>query len=76
MIIGLAPMDGFTDYSFRQITKEIFEKYGDKKKYQFMLRTEFMNANGYLINPVGVVKHLLSNKEQYDKFIKADILGY
>lgn len=64
MIIGLAPMDGFTDYAFRQITKEIFEKYGDKKKYQFMLRTEFMNANGYLINPVGVVKHLLSNKEQ------------
>jgi hypothetical protein len=23
-----------------------------------------MNANGYLINPVGVVKHLLANKEQ------------
>lgn len=64
MIIGLAPMDGFTDYAFRQITKEIFQKYGEKKKYEFMLRTEFMNANGYLINPVGVVKHLLSNKEQ------------
>lgn len=64
MIIGLAPMDGFTDYAFRQITKEIFEQYGDKKKYELMLRTEFMNANGYLINPVGVVKHLLSNKEQ------------
>ena len=64
MIIGLAPMDGFTDYAFRQITKEVFEKYGDKKKYEFMLRTEFMNANGYLINPVGVVKHLLANKEQ------------
>ncbi|MCX6822631.1 MAG: tRNA-dihydrouridine synthase [candidate division SR1 bacterium] len=64
MIIGLAPMDGFTDYAFRQITKEVFEKYGDKNKYQFILRTEFMNANGYLINPVGVVKHLLSNKEQ------------
>ena len=64
MIIGLAPMDGFTDYAFRQITKEIFEKYGDKKQYTFMLRTEFMNANGYLINPVGVVKHLLANKEQ------------
>lgn len=64
MIIGLAPMDGFTDYAFRQITKEVFQKYGEKKKYEFMLRTEFMNANGYLINPVGVVKHLLSNKEQ------------
>lgn len=64
MIIGLAPMDGFTDYAFRQITKEIFEKYWDKKKYIFMLRTEFMNANGYLIHPVGVVKHLLWNKKQ------------
>ena len=64
MLLGLAPMDGFTDYAFRQITKEVFEKYGEKNKYEFMLRTEFMNANGYLINPVGVVKHLMSNKEQ------------
>ena len=64
MIIGLAPMDGFTDYAFRQITKETLEKYGDRKKHQLVLRTEFMNANGYLINPVGVVKHLLSNTEQ------------
>jgi hypothetical protein len=23
-----------------------------------------MNANGYLVNPVGVIKHLLANKEQ------------
>lgn len=52
MILGLAPMDGFTDYAFRQITKEIFQKYGEKERYDFYLRTEFMNANGYLINPV------------------------
>lgn len=64
MILGLAPMDWFTDYAFRQITKEVFDRYWDKKKYELMLWTEFMNANGYLINPVGVVKHLLANKEQ------------
>lgn len=57
-------MDGYTDYAFRQITKEIFQKYGEKDRYELVLWTEFMNANGYLIHPVGVVKHLLSNKEQ------------
>jgi len=64
MIIGLAPMDWFTDCAFRQITKEIFEKYGEKAKYEFVLWTEFMNADGYIINPLGVIKHLLTDKKQ------------
>ncbi len=64
ILLGLAPMDGFTDCAFRQIAKEIFQKYGEQDKYEFVLRTEFMNADGYLINPTGVIKHLLSTKEQ------------
>lgn len=64
MILGLAPMDWFTDCAFRQITKEIFEKWGEKDKYDFCLRTEFMNADGYMINPPGVIKHLMTTKEQ------------
>ena len=63
-IIGLAPMDGFTDCAFRQIVKEIFEKYWEKDKYELILWTEFMNADGYIINPIWVVKHLLTSKEQ------------
>ncbi len=64
MIIGLAPMDWFTDCAFRQITKEIFDKYGEKDTYELILWTEFMNADGYIINPLGVIKHLLTSKEQ------------
>ncbi|HMS91398.1 MAG TPA: tRNA-dihydrouridine synthase [Candidatus Absconditabacterales bacterium] len=64
MLLGLAPMDGFTDCAFRQITKEIFEQYGEKEKYELVLWTEFMNADGYIINPLGVVKHLLTDKDQ------------
>lgn len=64
MILGLAPMDGYTDCAFRQITKEIFENYGEKDRYEFVLRTEFMNADGYLINPLGVIKHIMTTKEQ------------
>jgi tRNA-dihydrouridine synthase len=64
MILGLAPMDGFTDCAFRQITKEIFDQYGEKDKYELFLWTEFMNADGYIINPLGVVKHLLTDKDQ------------
>lgn len=64
MLLGLAPMDGFTDCAFRQIVKEIFDKYGEKDKYELMLWTEFMNADGYIINPPGVIKHLLTDKSQ------------
>ena len=45
-------MDGFTDCAFRQITKEVFEQYGEKDTYELYLWTEFMNADGYIINPL------------------------
>ncbi|MFA7298761.1 MAG: tRNA-dihydrouridine synthase family protein [Candidatus Absconditabacterales bacterium] len=64
MILGLAPMDGFTDCAFRQITKEIFDIYGEKEKYELGLWTEFMNADGYIINPPGVIRHLLTDTDQ------------
>ncbi|MCX6823692.1 MAG: tRNA-dihydrouridine synthase [candidate division SR1 bacterium] len=64
MIIGLAPMDGYTDCAFRQIVKEIFDVYGEKEIYELGLWTEFMNADGYIINPPGVIKHLLTDKDQ------------
>lgn len=64
MLLGLAPMDGFTDCAFRQIVKEIFDKYGEKDKYELVLWTEFMNADGYIINPPGVIKHLLTDNYQ------------
>jgi len=56
-------MDGYTDCAFRQIVKEIFDKYGEKK-YELWLWTEFMNADGYIINPPWVIKHLLTDKNQ------------
>jgi hypothetical protein len=31
--------------------KEIFDEYGEKDRYELILRTEFMNADGYVINP-------------------------
>ena len=64
MILWLAPMDWFTDCAFRQIVKEIFDEYGEKGKYKLFFRTEFMNADGYIINPTGVIKHLLTDKNQ------------
>jgi tRNA-dihydrouridine synthase B len=57
-------MDWYTDCAFRQIVKEIFQKYWEKDKYELLLRTEFMNADGYIINPPGVIKHLLTDKKQ------------
>ena len=64
MLLGLAPMDWFSDCAFRQIVKEIFDKYGEKEKYELVLWTEFMNADGYIINPPWVMKHLLTDTYQ------------
>lgn len=64
-IVWLAPMDWFTDFAMRQITKETRDKYWDKTQYELFLRTEFMNADGYIINPTWVIRHLLTNKWQF-----------
>jgi len=63
-ILWLAPMDWFTDCACREITKNIRDKYWDKSKYDFFLRTEFMNADWYVINPNWVMKHILTTKNQ------------
>lgn len=64
MILGLAPMDWFTDCAMRQITQNIFDKYWNKSEYQLWLRTEFMTADGYDRNPWWVIKHLLTTTQQ------------
>lgn len=74
MILGLAPMDWFTDCAMRQITQNIFDKYWNKSDYNLMLRTEFMTADWYYRNPQWVIKHLLTTKNQ--KKLIAQIFGW
>ncbi|AKH32600.1 putative tRNA-dihydrouridine synthase [candidate division SR1 bacterium Aalborg_AAW-1] len=64
MILGLAPMDGVTDYSYRRIVQEIFNRYGEKEKHNLWKRTEFMSADGYMINPSRLVKHLITCEDE------------
>lgn len=68
----LAPMDGITDLAYRTICKEIFVQYGHPDD-QLMLRTEFMSADGYCINPQGVIKHL--RKTEFEPELIAQIFG-
>ena len=63
MKLCFAPMDGITTCATRIIAQEIFEKYGNKAD-SFSLWTEFMNVDGFLINPKKVIKHLLTTKKQ------------
>lgn len=72
MILGLAPMDWVTDYPYRIIVEEIFKKHWDSKN---TLRkwTEFMSADGYMINPSRLVKHLI--KDQTEQQLIAQIYG-
>ncbi len=73
MLLFLAPMDGITDTSCRQIVKKIFEKYGDKEKYQLMFVTEFVTADGFFYNPEKVKDHL--DFRIWEKPLIAQIFG-
>ena len=63
MYLCFAPMDWITNCATRLITKNIFEKYW-KKEDSLGLRTEFMNVDGFLINPHQVIKHALTTEWQ------------
>lgn len=63
MHLCFAPMDWITNCATRLITKEIFEKH-NKSGDKLTLRTEFMNADWFLINPNQVIKHALVIKWQ------------
>ena len=56
-------MDWITDCATRLITSQIFERYKNPDD-ELQLWTEFMNADGFIINPSKVVKHLISTPEQ------------
>ena len=63
MQLCFAPMDWITNCATRLITKNIFEKFW-KKEDSLWLRTEFMNVDGFLINPHQVIKHALTTEWQ------------
>ena len=59
MYLCFAPMDWITNCATRLITSQIFEKHW-KAGDSLNLRTEFMNVDGFLINPHQVIKHALT----------------
>ena len=63
MQLCFAPMDWITNCATRLITKNIFEKYW-KNENSLNLRTEFMNVDGFLINPNQVIRHALTTEWQ------------
>lgn len=63
MQLCFAPMDWITNCATRLITNQIFQKYW-KKEDKLGLRTEFMNVDGFLINPHQVIKHALTTQWQ------------
>ena len=52
-------MDWITNWATRYITENIFEQYKEKED-TLQTRTEFMNADWFVINPWWVAKHLLT----------------
>lgn len=65
-------MDGVTDFPFRSLVQDIFEKY-KKPDQELWSWTEFMSADGYMINPSRLIKHLITNPDE--KNLIAQIYG-
>ncbi len=63
-ILWLAPMDGFTNRNYRHIVQETRDQFWDNQKYDFLLWTEFMTADGFFRNPEWVIHHLESSPIQ------------
>ncbi|GHW02466.1 tRNA-dihydrouridine synthase [candidate division SR1 bacterium] len=63
MQLCFAPMDGITNCATRQLTAEVFAKYKSTED-KLILRTEFMNVDGFLRNPDGVIHHLYTTASQ------------
>ena len=57
-------MDGITDCPYRLIVQDIFKQYN--KSHQLRTRTEFMSADGYMINPSRLIKHLIITDDEPD----------
>jgi tRNA-dihydrouridine synthase len=72
MLSCLAPMDGISDLAYRIICKEIFDTHKHPTD-QLLLRTEFMSADGFMHNPVGVIKHM--HHSTYSSPLIAQIFG-
>lgn len=65
MFLWLAPMDGITDCPYRLIVKKVFDRYWNKKSNdELFYRTEFMSADGYMINPSRLIKHLIKTENE------------
>ena len=65
-IIGLAPMDGVTDFPMRKIQSEVAKP--------DVLYTEFVSAEGFIRNPSAFEKTLYFEENQHP--IVTQILGY
>lgn len=63
MIQALAPMDGITDIVYRSIVSMIFKEQKAKNN-TLRTRTEFMNADGYMIQPHKLAKHLIHHDQE------------
>ena len=63
MYLCFAPMDWITTCATRLITQQVFNKYKNNED-TLDLWTEFMNVDGFLINPHQVIKHILTTKWQ------------
>jgi tRNA-dihydrouridine synthase len=69
----LAPMDGITDTAYRQIVKEIFNKYNKNPDKELLLFTEFVSSDGFVHNFDGIKDHLIF--EENEKPLICQIFG-
>jgi len=73
MIWALAPMDWITDTAYRQIVKDIFQKYNNDTNKKLLLFTEFVSSDGLVHNFDWIKNHLIY--ENNEKPLICQIFG-
>ncbi len=57
-------MDGVTNVPFRTIVSRVFDRYNTNPNHRLWTRTEFMNADGYMVQPHRLAHHFIHHDNE------------
>lgn len=63
-------MDGVTNLPYRMIVQRVFDKYNQNPNQVLWIWTEFMNADGYMVQPHRLAHHFIHSDEESNLIVQ------
>jgi tRNA-dihydrouridine synthase len=63
-------MDGITNLPYRTIVRRVFQRYNKNPDNVLGTWTEFMNADGYMIQPARLAHHFIHHDEESELIVQ------